>query len=618
MPWTLESARGRQVIEGLGEKELGRRHLDKVYHCVSRRQCVLTSAEGEWTLTALGKSPTFVQHKEGTEWAKVENGERVPLRSGTKIALDRSKEAGCILTLHHVAEAGSSSSAPPAAAPATAPAPAPAPAATAAPVAAPAPALAPAGASEEASPILPVAYPAAMPAPIALPPAAAAGSLAASSAAGIVSAGAAAWPSMDIEDEEAAAPAAVAAPSSAAAAAAAAADDVSADDVFARLSLDELGVLLRVAGGDTNGWFVAASLACTCRSLREGVSLWKRHDVTELRFVGVNGLDDELLRNIASTCARRLRTINVSKNSWITDGSVAQLVGGAPALQHLALSTCQHVSDPSLHALSTSPCATRLQFLDVSSCRWVTEAGVAAVAKSCVSLTHLNLSFCSRALTRPSLDAIAKQLPSLRRLALRVANRADAAGVTDEGIGAVAAGCPLLEHLDAAMCGFLTSAAVRAVASGCRKLRYLDVGDCAQIDAAGIGALAEHCHALEHLEARSLPLSSSSVAALAQRCPQLRHLSLDHCRQLDASAWAAIALDGQRLAFLSAVCAEGFDDAACRQMIVSCPALRKLRLGPAERHPGLSLPVLDELRAARHELDIAGGPRRPPSKKRRR
>ena len=40
-----------------------------------------------------------------------------------------------------------------------------------------------------------------------------------------------------------------------------------------------------------------------------------------------------------------------------------------------------------------------------------------------------------------------------------------------------------------------------------------------------------------------------------------------------------------------------------------CTELRVLRLGPAERHPGLTKAVIDELRAANPMLSITGGPR---------
>lgn len=387
---------------------------------------------------------------------------------------------------------------------------------------------------------------------------------------------------------------------------------------FSSLSGDELSHILRVAGQSANGWFIAAALACTCTDLRDSVATWCAHYVAELAFIGVGGLDDQLLSRIGRTCASNLRSINVSKNGWITDASICDLIRGAPKLSHLTLSTCQHVKDPTLHTLAASKCATLLRTLDVSSCRWVSDEGIAAVAKACVSLTHLDISFCRHALTASCLHAVGTSLPSLRFLGLRAASKAEAVGIMDEAIGHVANGCPLLTTLYITRCGHLTDAAAISLAVGCPNLERLDVGDVSQIGDDGMRALAGRCARLIQLDARSLALSPSTVIALAKGCPQLHHISLDHSQRLDASAWTAIAAGCPHLAFLSAVNAAGIDDDVVRALAIGCPGLRTLRLGPAGRHPFLSKEGVSELCVARPLLEVEGGPCPPPSTKRRR
>ena len=147
---------------------------------------------------------------------------------------------------------------------------------------------------DEPSPILPISMPQAAPPPLELP-------AAASSSSCVEVSGQAEWPEEDDdeeeeEEEEAAAPVQaewpVAAASSSSSSAppptsrarasssAAAADDDAAEDEavneFAKLSIDELSVLLKVAGTADNGWFVASALACTCSTSTKACSCGAR------------------------------------------------------------------------------------------------------------------------------------------------------------------------------------------------------------------------------------------------------------------------------------------------------------------------------------------------------
>ena len=44
----------------------------------------------------------------------------------------------------------------------------------------------------------------------------------------------------------------------------------------------------------------------------------------------------------------------MSKNSWLTDNSVAELISNAPKLASLTLDKCNHVTDLSLRALAAN------------------------------------------------------------------------------------------------------------------------------------------------------------------------------------------------------------------------------------------------------------------------
>ena len=58
--------------------------------------------------------------------------------------------------------------------------------------------------------------------------------------------------------------------------------------------------------------------------------------------------------------------------------------------------------------------------------------------------------------------------------------------VTDEGVRALASGCPQLQSLNIAGCRNITDEGLRALASGCSQLQSLDIGDsCWNITDAG-------------------------------------------------------------------------------------------------------------------------------------
>ena len=57
--------------------------------------------------------------------------------------------------------------------------------------------------------------------------------------------------------------------------------------------------------------------------------------------------------------------------------------------------------------------------------------------------------------------------------------------ITDEGIRAVATGCPQLQSLSIFGCYYITDAGIAALANGCPQLQSLYICGCVNITAAG-------------------------------------------------------------------------------------------------------------------------------------
>ena len=55
-----------------------------------------------------------------------------------------------------------------------------------------------------------------------------------------------------------------------------------------------------------------------------------------------------------------------------------------------------------------------------------------------------------------------------------------------DGLGAVAAGCPNLQHLDLDDCWSVTVAGLGAVAAGCPRLQHVQLGYCGWVTDAGL------------------------------------------------------------------------------------------------------------------------------------
>ena len=384
---------------------------------------------------------------------------------------------------------------------------------------------------------------------------------------------------------------------------------------FARLSADELAEILRLSGTRDNGWFLAAALMRCCRATCEAVRLW-RAGVTELSFAGCEQLDDAALSRVSATCGPRLRAIDVANCARITDNSIAMLVGASHSLQRLKLSKCQGVGEDTLSSIAYGPCARALQRLDLSSCRYSSQKGVVSICEECHNLLHLDLSYCAVAIADNVLTTIARSpMPLLQALLLKASSGADAKGLTDDGIEALASSAAgrALTHLDVTHATRLTNESMRSLATHCHALRILSVHECTRISDAGVVLLAEGCAQLERLDLTRLQIGASSLAALSKGCPGLTSLTVDHCHGLDEAGWDRLSAEGpSRLEWLSAVWAGGLADPSLRRLVESCAplALRFLRLGPAHVHPEISPAAFEELKQtwAGRGLTIVGGP----------
>jgi hypothetical protein len=217
----------------------------------------------------------------------------------------------------------------------------------------------------------------------------------------------------------------------------------------------------------------------------------------------------------------------------LTDHDLAALGAGCPHLTTVEMMDAE-VTDDGIQKVARNGA---LRTLCVEGCVELTDEGLQAVVAFCPLLESVDLSACDE-LTDATLIAIGQHCPNLRELNIVETD------VTDEGLQAIAAGCPLLETLNASQCD--VGPAIEDIARGCPNLRVLIVTG-VEVTAEAVQALAECCPRLEELGlCRCEEIGDEEITTLVRGCLNLTKLSItrtavtelglcairEHCTQL--------------------------------------------------------------------------------------
>lgn len=102
-------------------------------------------------------------------------------------------------------------------------------------------------------------------------------------------------------------------------------------------------------------------------------------------------------------------------------------------------------------------------------------------------------------------------------------------GIGDEGVAAIAGGCPRLKVVNVSYCANITDASLRSLAQGLRDLVQLELRACINVTSVGLCYLAASCKHLRELDVKRCSyVSDSGIHAIAQGCPNLRQVQI-HC-----------------------------------------------------------------------------------------
>ena len=236
--------------------------------------------------------------------------------------------------------------------------------------------------------------------------------------------------------------------------------------------------------------------------------------------LSANELDDDALSSIGWACAHgmvALRHLYLWAVDEVTDvgiQSIAQALDCGTVItqaHHVAMARQGRMLD-----------RMPLEIIDLRMCGEVSGSGVIALARVCPWLTHLRLRGL-RNIDDATMETVGTSCPRLTAL------DASGASCTDEGIRSLAAGCPLLEHVQLSGCKRVSNPGVEALAARCAGLRVLDLQGCSTVGTPAARALAEHSRSLHTVSFQCCAgLTDAGFFEVCRRCP-LRHITLKLC-----------------------------------------------------------------------------------------
>ncbi|EQC38518.1 hypothetical protein SDRG_04225 [Saprolegnia diclina VS20] len=247
---------------------------------------------------------------------------------------------------------------------------------------------------------------------------------------------------------------------------------------------------------------------------------------------------------IGDGCAY-LEDLSLSGCRQLPEYALIKVTHGCRRLRALDVAHCVHATDALLTALSQH--CPRLHCLNLNGCKEVSDQGLHAVANACLDLTRLELqrSEFLYKITDMCLLSLSEHCKVLQYLDVSGCDH-----ITDAGLSWLGLGCAALTHVDISGCSKLTDYALRALAEGCLQLTTLDISLCVRMTDVGLHLISLGCHELSTLRMKGLVLASAGtaqaephgLAALGLRCTQLQHIDLTKCPRVDDVRYRLICL----------------------------------------------------------------------------
>ncbi|PAA84675.1 hypothetical protein BOX15_Mlig000941g5, partial [Macrostomum lignano] len=240
------------------------------------------------------------------------------------------------------------------------------------------------------------------------------------------------------------------------------------------------------------------------------------------------------------------------------------LAQSGPMLGHLSLAGCR---DLPLEVFQCIGACRNLQDVNLSECASLTDDAVGQIVQGCPLLIYVNLSFTG--ISDNSLRLVAKHAENVRFLSL-----AGCQQLSDRGLQFLAQG------------------------QGVHKLELLDLSEGVQFSSDAIVHLASKCHKIKHLMFNDMyNMQSACLMEVASHCPSVEHYELFGCSSLTDDSFRAISNRSLRVLKLDKN--DIITDAAFGHLGRRCPELHQLCVADCVRVTDQALKAIGQLRYIR-------------------
>ncbi|XP_066286005.1 F-box/LRR-repeat protein 17-like isoform X2 [Branchiostoma lanceolatum] len=221
----------------------------------------------------------------------------------------------------------------------------------------------------------------------------------------------------------------------------------------------------------------------------------------------------------------RLKVLNLSHCTSVTDDGVCHLVRNCPGLVSLNIDGIAWITDSAVQDLAACCPSMRQLYLDGDE---LTDASISAVTDSCAQLELLDISFCE-GVTDLSVHNIPR-LQYLEHLRLKRGMQLSTAVMLHLFTSSTLTG---LTYLNLTECTAVNNGAVERITKCCPHLKELYLCWCWDITEEGLEHIINNLSKLHHLDVTGLDkITGACLTSLPSALPLLTFLNLQQCNRV--------------------------------------------------------------------------------------